>query len=270
MTHLLTARSALFRNRTRAARNAAMFLHEAAADEVQFRLGMVKRTFTKPAIVTGHPDFWIGLFPDAVTVADDETLALEPGEYDLVIHAMSLHWANDPVGHLIQARRALKPDGLFLGICLGGETLHELRSALAEAEIAVMGGLSPRVLPMAAIRDLGGLMQRAGFALPVVDALPMGVSYRSVRHLMHDLRAMGEGNALTQRLRHPTKRAVFEQTDALYAKHFPDQDGRVHATYELMVLTGWAPDPSQPQPLRPGSATARLADALGTTEINGD
>lgn len=264
----LTDRAALTRNRARAlkADAPALFLQEAAIEEVQHRLQMVNRTFTDCAVVTGFPDLWLAAFPEARAVSDDEVLDLEVGAYDLVIHAMALHWANDPVGQLIQCRRVLRPDGFFLGVGFGGQTLAELRAALAEAEVAVAGGLSPRVVPMAEIRDLGALLQRAGLALPVADNLALDVSYQTAFHLMRDLRAMGEANALQARLRHPTRPAVLRRAAEIYQEHHADGDGRIHATYELVFLTGWAPDDSQPQPLRPGSATQRLADALGTQE----
>lgn len=264
----LTDRAALTRNRTRALKGdaPALFLQEAAIEEVQHRLQMVNRTFTDCAVVTGFPALWQVAFPEARAVSDDEVLDLEVGAYDLVIHAMALHWANDPVGQLIQCRRALRPDGFFLGVGFGGQTLAELRAALAEAEVAVAGGLSPRVVPMAEIRDLGALLQRAGLALPVADNLALDVSYQTAFHLMRDLRAMGEANALQARLRHPTKPAVLRRAAEIYQDHHADGDGRIHATYELVFLTGWAPDDSQPQPLRPGSATQRLAEALGTQE----
>jgi SAM-dependent methyltransferase len=199
-------------------------------------------------------------------VADEETLTLQQGAHDLVVHAMALHWANDPVGQLIQSRRALRPDGLFLGVLFGGQTLHELRSALATAEAEVTGGLSPRVAPMAEIRDLGALLQRAGFALPVADSLPLTVTYESPLHLMRDLRAMGEGNALGGRIRHLTKASLLRRAAEIYQEHHAQPDGRIVATFELIFLAGWAPDDSQPKPLRPGSAVARLADALGAQE----
>jgi SAM-dependent methyltransferase len=266
----LTDRAALTRNRARAralkADAPALFLQEAAIEEVQHRLQMVNRTFTNCAVVTGFPALWQAAFPEARVVSDDEVLDLEVGAYDLVIHAMALHWANDPVGQLIQCRRALRPDGFFLGVGFGGQTLAELRAALAEAEVAVTGGLSPRVVPMAEIRDLGALLQRAGLALPVADNLALDVSYQTAFHLMRDLRAMGEANALQARLRHPTRPAVLRRAAEIYQEHHADGDGRIHATYELVFLTGWAPDDSQPQPLRPGSATQRLAEALGTQE----
>ena len=262
----LTDRQALCRNRARAARAPALFLHEAARDEIHDRLAIVNKEFTKPAIVTGFPDFWAEALPGATLVDDAETLALDPGAHDLVIHAMALHWANDPVGQLIQCRRALAPDGFFLGVLFGGETLHELRAALAQAESDVTGGLSARVAPMAEIRDLGALMQRAGYALPVADSVPLTAAYRSARHLIHDLRAMGETNALTSRPRRFTRRSVMSRAETLYASNFPHGADRVQATFDLIFLTGWAPDPSQPQPLRPGSASASLAEALGTRE----
>lgn len=267
-TPRLTDRAALTRNRARAlkADAPALFLQEAAIEEVQHRLQMVNRTFTNRAVVTGFPALWQAAFPEARVVSDDEILDLEVGAYDLVIHAMALHWANDPVGQLIQCRRALRPDGFFLGVGFGGQTLAELRAALAEAEVAVAGGLSPRVVPMAEIRDLGALLQRAGLALPVADNLALDVSYQTAFHLMRDLRAMGEANALQARLRHPTKPAVLRRAAEIYQDYHADGDGRIHATYELVFLTGWAPDDSQPQPLRPGSATQRLAEALGTQE----
>lgn len=227
---------------------------------------MVNRRFTAPAVVTPFAGPWQGVLAGAEIVADDELLALEPGRFDLVVHAMGLHWANDPVGQLIQCRRALRPDGLLLAVALGGQTLHELRAALSQAESEITGGLSPRVAPMAEIRDLGGLLQRAGLSLPVADSVPLVAEYRDLTHLMHDLRAMGETNALAARLRRPTRRAVFTRAETLYRAHFPGRDGRLRATFDLVCLTGWAPDESQPKPLRPGSAQARLADALNTRE----
>ncbi len=258
---LLTDRAALSRNRARAT---AFFLHEEVADEAKERLNEVNRAFTRTAVVTPFPDLW----PDFGTrVADDDMLGLEPGQQDLVIHALGLHWANDPVGQLVQCRHALVPDGLFLGFMFGGQTLHELRACLAEAEAAVTGGLSPRVVPMGEIRDLGGLLQRAGFSLPVADSFTKTVRYRDALHLMHDLRAMGEGNALHGRLRRPTQRQIFLQAASLYQQRFADAEERITATFEIICLTGWAPHDSQQKPLRPGSAAQRLADALQTTEM---
>lgn len=264
----LTDRTALHRHRRRAARTTppAMFLQTEAAREIEDRLSLVNRSFTAPAVVTAFPDVWQQILPQARIVSDSETLDLEPGTHDLVIHALCLHWSGDPVGQLIQCRRALRPDGLFMGALFGGQTLHELRAALAEAEVAVTGGLSPRVAPMAEIRDIGGLLQRAGFALPVADSLDYPVTYANAFALMRDLRAMGETNALAARPRHPTPRALFDRAAAIYAAGFAAPQGRIAATFDILYLTGWAPSADQPQPLRPGSATTRLADALGVPE----
>ncbi|OSQ49875.1 methyltransferase domain-containing protein [Marivita geojedonensis] len=265
-TPILTDRSALTRNRARALRNPALFLHDEAVADVQDRLSLVNKTFQSPAIVTPFPDAWRTAFPDANLLADDEVLDLGVSAHDLVIHAMALHWANDPVGQLIQCRRALRPDGLLLVVTPGGQTLQELRAALGQAEIEITGGLSPRVAPMGEIRDLGALLQRAGLALPVADSAVLTTSYQSPLHLMHDLRAMGETNALSARMRTTTRRDVLMRAMQLYADAYSDESGRVVATFELITLTGWAPDASQPQPLRPGSAAQRLADALNTVE----
>ena len=265
-TPLLTDRTALSRHRARANANSALFLHEEALADVQDRLSLVNKSFRSPAIVTPFPDVWHSAFPDARLIPDDDILDFEENAHDLVVHAMALHWSNDPVGQLIQCRRALKPDGLLLVLALGGQTLQELRAALGQAEIEVTGGLSPRVAPMGEIRDLGALLQRAGLALPVADSAVLRTSYETPLHLMHDLRAMGETNALTARLRSPTRRAVLLQAMAHYSDAYSDEAGRVCATFEIITLTGWAPDASQPQPLRPGSAAQRLADALNTEE----
>jgi SAM-dependent methyltransferase len=256
---ILTDRPALTRNRTRAT---ALFFQDMVVAEVEERLTEVNRTFTSPAVVTGFPQLW----PGRATVPDDEVLALGVQDRDLVIHALSLHWANDPVGQMVQCRRALRPDGWFVAALFGGQTLHELRTCLAQAESDVTGGLSPRVLPMAEIRDLGALLQRAGFALPVADSFTTTVRYRDAYHLMHDLRAMGEGNALAGRLRHPTRRAVFDRAAALY-QQLQGPDTRIPATFEIVMLTGWAPHDSQPKPMRPGSAANRLSDALNAAEL---
>src|SRR6056297_243099 len=184
---------------SRSARTADLFLHRAAVDEVEDRLSLVNKSFTDPAVVTPFPQPWRDALPGARIVPDDDTLALQPGAHDLVVHAMALHWANDPVGQMIQCRRALRPDGLFIALCLGGRTLEQLRACLPEAEIAETGGLSPRVAPMAEIRDLGGLLQRSGFALPVADTVKLTATYASPLDLMRDLRAMGEASALSGR-----------------------------------------------------------------------
>jgi len=262
----LTDRTALLRHRRRASAEAGMFLHGLAIREIQERLTEVNRSFTHPAVVTGFPDAWRCVLPGAKIVPDDDILSLDPGAHDLVVHGLALHWSADPVGQLVQCRRALRPDGLLVGVLFGGRTLNELRACLAEAEAAICGGLSPRVLPMGEIRDLGGLLQRAGLALPVADSLMQTVSYADAFALMHDLRAMGETNALTARHRRIPPRALFSETARRYKAAFPDEGGRIRASFELIFLTGWAPDESQPRPLRPGSALNRLADVLGTTE----
>ena len=227
---------------------------------------MVNNPFNSVAVVASLPEYWARGLPEALVVPDASVLALEPEAHDLVIHAMALHWADDPVGQLIQCRRALKRDGLMLAVAPGGRTLHELRAVLAEIETAQRGGLSPRVLPMADIRDLGGLMQRAGFAMPVTDAVTLKATYVSLWDLMRELRAMGEGNAMAGRDNRPLTRGFFAAAQDLYAQRFPAPEGRIEATFELMCLTGWAPAETQPKPLRPGSAQQRLADALDTRE----
>lgn len=238
-------------------------LHRIALDEVQDRLAEINRGFTRTGIVTPWPEFWKAAFPDAHITRDSDMLDL-PRDLDLVIHVMGLHWAEDPVGQIVQSARALRPDGLFIGVLLGGDTLTELRDVLTRAEIAATGGLSPRLLPMGEIRDLGALLSRAGLALPVADHLPLRLSYRDLPHLAADLRAMGETNALDDRLRRPTRREVFVRAAADYAGRYPDpaDPTRIIATFDMIFLTGWAPDPSQQKPLRPGSAKTSLADAL--------
>lgn len=256
---------ALSHHRARATAE-GMFLQESAADEIKDRLSMVKRAFTRPAVVTPFSGVWKKHLPAARIVPDSDTLDLEPGAHDLVIHAMSLHWANDPVGQIIQCRRSLAPDGLMIAVLFGGQTLNELRSCIGQAEVELTGGLSPRVAPMGEIRDLGALLQRAGLALPVADSLTLTVEYRDALHLMQDLRKMGETNALAERQRKPAPRRLFAATNSLYSKHFSTPTRRLAATFEMVFLTGWAPDASQPQPLRPGSAKQRLADALKVPE----
>lgn len=262
----LIDRHALLAHRGRHIAGRGDFLHDEAIIDVQDRLSMVTKSFTDVAIVTSFPDPWARAFPDARLVADDDVLDLAEQSFDLVIHGMCLHWANDPVGQLIQCRRALRPDGLFIAVLLGGETLSELRASLAEAEIKVRGGLSPRVLPMPEIRDVGGLLQRAAFALPVADSAVIKTEYANLFSLMADLRAMGETNALTERSTHFTPRAVFVEAAQIYAETFGTESGAIPARFEQIFLTGWAPDESQPKPLKPGSASMRLADALGVPE----
>jgi SAM-dependent methyltransferase len=203
-----------------------------------------------------------------IVIADEEALPFRDGSLDLVVSALALQFVNDLPGTLIQIRRALKPDGLFLAALIGGETLTELRQAFAAAESELEGGASPRVAPFADVRELGGLLQRAGFALPVTDVDRLCVRYDSALALMHDLRRMGATSTLIERRRTALRRATLERMAEIYAQRFADPDGRLRASFEIVWLSGWAPHPSQQQPLRPGSAQARLADALGTREMS--
>lgn len=204
----------------------------------------------------------------STTVADEERLPFATEAFDLVVSNLALHWVNDLPGALIQIARVLKPDGLFQGVILGGETLGMLRSCLMDAELDVSGGVSPRVSPMVDLRDAAGLLQRAGFALPVADLDRIDVSYPDAFRLMADLRAMGETNAGLQRLRVPTRRAVFLRAAELYTRRHAGPDGRIPARFDAIFLHGWRPAASQPKPLRPGTASARLADALGAEELS--
>ena len=274
---------ALVRRRLARARAAgyADFLLARVLDDLEDRLGAVLRTFplaldlAAPApglaarlLAWGRAERVVRLSsqPEAGSVLGDPEWLPFAGGFDLVVSLMALQAANDLPGALAQARRALKPDGLFVACLLGGRTLIELRQAFAEAEAALEGGASPRVAPTGDVRDLGGLLQRAGFALPVVDSEVVTVRYADPFGLMRDLRAMGLTNALSQRSRRPLRRATLVAAAEIYARRFADPDGRVRATFEPIWLSGWAPAPGQPKPLRPGSATARLADALGTVE----
>lgn len=200
-------------------------------------------------------------------VADEEALPFAAGSFDLVVSLLNLHWVNDLPGALLQVRQALKPDGLFLAAMFGGETLKELRRALAEAEMDGEGGLSPRTSPLAEVRDAGNLLQRAGFTLPVADVETLTVSYANPLALLADLRGMGETNAVLERRKMLSRRATLFGALQRYRELYGDADGRVPATFQMIYLTAWAPDASQPRPLRPGSAAARLADALGSEEL---
>jgi len=201
-------------------------------------------------------------------VADEEALPFATGRFDLVLSAMTLHWVNDLPGTLIQIARILKPDGLFLGAMLGGSTLWQLRQALAAAESEVEGGLSPRVSPFAELGDAAGLLQRAGFALPVADSDTIDVEYENALALMHELGAMGEANLVGERRRSFSRRTTLLRAAEIYAERFAAASGRVTASFEVLFLHGWAPHASQPKPLRPGAARHRLAAALGATEIS--
>lgn len=200
-------------------------------------------------------------------VADEEALPFAPGSFDLVVSNLTLHWVNDLPGCLLQIRQILKPDGLFLATMLGGGTLGELRGVLLEAELAEAGGASPRISPFADVRDAGGLLQRAGFGLPVVDSDMLTVRYADILALMRDLRGMGETNAVLERDVRPPRRAVLARAAELYSARHADAEGRLPASFQVIYLTAWAPHESQQQPLRPGSARARLAAALDATEL---
>lgn len=243
----------------------ADFLSVEAVSIIQERLEEVNKTFNEVVVVCGQEKIWQDAFPNAQIVPDDETLILD-GPYDLAVHAMCAHTANDPVGQFAQLRHTLKPDGMMLAVMFGGQTLHQLRACLAEAETQVRGGLSPRVAPMGEIRELGGLIGRAGLALPVADNIVLNVTYESPLHLMRDLRAMGETNVMAAQDRGLMRRDMLARTLEIYADSYSQPDGRIEATFELVFLTGWAPSETQQKPLKPGSAQARLADALGTSE----
>jgi SAM-dependent methyltransferase len=200
--------------------------------------------------------------------ADEDLLPFAEESFDLVVSNLSLHWVNDLPGALIQVNRALRPDGLFIGAMLGGDTLNELRRALIEAELEVTGGASPRLSPYAELRDMAGLLQRAGFALPVADSETITVTYADAFRLFADLRGMGETNAALNRNPAPPPRALWVEAARRYHALFADEDGRIPATFQVIYLIGWAPHESQQKPLRPGSARASLAEALGSAEYD--
>jgi SAM-dependent methyltransferase len=277
------------RRRRAAAMEPATFLIDHVAGDLADRLAVVLRRF-ELALDLGTPSeavraalarlgsvgTIVAAVPQAgiaapragpLIVADEEALPFGDGTLDLVVSALALQLVNDLPGTLVQICRALKPDGLFLAALLGGETLNELRQSFAAAESEVEGGVSPRVAPFADLRDLGALLQRAGFALPVADADRLAVRYDSAFALMHDLRRMGATNALVDRRRTPLRRATLMRMAEIYAQRFADADGRLRATFEIVWLSGWAPHPGQQQPLKPGTAKARIADALGTREL---
>jgi len=283
---------ALIRRRRRraAALEPATFLLDRVADDLAERLNGVLRRFDL-AVDLGTPGEAVraalarlgsvgtivaadGVLDDGqpragkLVAADEEALPFRDAALDLVVSALALQFVNDLPGVLVQIRRALKPDGLFLAALIGGETLTELRQSFAAAESEVEGGASPHVAPFADLRELGALLQRAGFALPVTDIDRLTVRYDTAFDLMQDLRRMGATNALHARRRTPLKRATLARMAEFYGQRFADDDGRIRATFEIVWLSGWAPHPAQQQPLKPGSATARLADALGTREIS--
>src|SRR5215212_9750191 len=258
----------------------ADFLLARAGEDLAERLAPVLRSFalaldvgtpTRAAVaaLAGRADTVVRLSPvpeAGAVVGDEERLPFGGERFDLAVSLLALQAVNDLPGALVQIRRALKPDGLFLGCLLGGATLAELRQAFTQAEAEVEGGASPRVAPFADVRELGGLLQRAAFALPVADSEPVRVRYADPFAVMRDLRAMGLTNALHDRRRTPLKRTMLWRAASLYAERFADADGRIPATFELIWLSGWAPHESQQKPLRPGSARMRLADALGVEE----
>ncbi len=254
------------------------FLIDRVADDFADRLAAVLRRF-EHAVDLGTPtDALRRVLADSGKVgtivaadpfaADEEALPFAEASLDLVVSALALQFVNDLPGTLIQIRRALRPDGLLLAALVGGDTLTELRQAFAAAEAEVEDGISPRVAPFVDVRDAGSLLQRAGFALPVTDVDRLTVRYASPFALMHDLRRMGATNALIERSRRPLRRATLMRMTEIYGERFADADGRIRATFEIVWLSGWAPHASQQQPLKPGSARARLADALGTREMS--
>ena len=280
-TPIIFDRSLRLRRLLRAqAQGAEDFLLRAATDELAARLSSVLRDFPdaldigapsplaaqaiarpgrRVVRLAGHRAFGEG--PDFI-VGDEEALPVGPESFDLVVSTLALQWVNDLPGALVQIRRALRPDGLLLACMIGGGSLGELRASFTAAEAELEGGASPRVAPFVDVRALGNLMQRAGFALPVVDSESLVVRYDSMFGLMTDLRAMGATNSLAARRRKPLRRATLMRAAEIYADRYRDVDGRVRATFELMWLSGWAPHDSQQKPLKPGSAQMRLADAL--------
>ena len=263
---------ALLLARQRRARKlgAAEFLLDRVAEDIEERLHAVRRDFSDAA------DLWTpgevlrgpvrGRFKTFTELrledSPGEVLPLQPGSLDLVISALAFQFVNDLPGVLAQVRRALRPDGLLLAAMIGGDTLTELRQCFAAAEAECEAGVSPRVAPFADLRDAGGLLQRAGFALPVTDVDRVVVRYASAFALMQDLRRMGAANILVERRRTPTRRATLLRMAQIYAGRFADPDGRIRATYDVIWLSGWSPHESQPKPLRPGSAKASLEDAV--------
>ena len=268
-------RRAYAARRARAARrNGDRFLALEAAAGLGERLAAINRKFAHaldigsrgPAFSILKPaaQHWttISLAPEATVIADEESLPFAAESFDLVTSVLSLHAVNDLPGTLLQIRRALKPDGLFLAALFAGETLSELRHSFAAAESEVSGGISPRVAPFADIRDLGGLLQRAGFALPVADIERTTVRYKEINRLFADIRNLGETNVLAERKKSGLRPAVAGAALAQYVANHGEPDGRVRATFDIAYLTGWAPHESQQKPLTPGTARVSLADAL--------
>jgi SAM-dependent methyltransferase len=264
----------------RRARARESFLAEEIGEALAYRLQAVNRRFRNALELNAREDVSALLKPladdwirctlaapeSADVVADEECLPFAAQSFDLIVSPLSLHAVNDLPGALTQIRQALKSDGLFLGALFGGATLNELRTALTEGESETRGGASPRIFPFADVRDLGGLLQRAGFALPVADSDRTVIRYGDFRTLAADLRALGETNVLSERSRSFMRRDALGGAMSSYASRHSDSEGRLTATFEVIYLTGWAPHESQQKPLQPGSAKTRLADVLGTAE----
>jgi SAM-dependent methyltransferase len=262
---------ALLKQRQERARKSGpvTFLLDRVAEDFGDRLQAVTRNFADVADVATSGEWLRGPVADRFKsvrhvdpAPDSETLALQAESLDLAVSALALQFVNDLPGVLAQIRRALRPDGLLLAAMIGGDTLTELRQSFAAAEAECEGGVSPRVAPFADLRDIGGLLQRAGFALPVTDVDRVVVRYANAFALMADLRRMGATNVLTERRRTPSRRATMLRMAEIYAERFADPDGRIRATFDIVWLSGWAPHESQPKPLRPGSATASLEEAV--------
>jgi SAM-dependent methyltransferase len=258
----------LARQRRALKQGPATFLLDRVAEDMAERLAAVKRDFADVADVWTPGDALRKPLEDRfksfthLDLRDSEVLPLQPEHLDLVVSALALQFVNDLPGVLAQIRRALKPDGLLLAAMIGGETLHELRLCFAAAEAELEGGVSPRVVPFADLRDVGSLLQRAGLALPVTDVDRVVARYDDAFALMADLRRMGASNILVERRRTPTRSATLLRMAQIYSQRFADPDGRIRATFDVVWLSGWAPHESQPKPLKPGSATASLEEAV--------
>jgi SAM-dependent methyltransferase len=267
---VLFDRALLIARQDRARRSeAATFLLDRVTDDMEERLHAVLRDFTDVANIWTPGETlrkpMLARFKSATHISlagERETLPLHPETLDLAVSALAFQFVNDLPGVLTQIRRALRPDGLLLAAMIGGDTLNELRQSFAAAEAECEGGVSPRVAPFADLRDVGALLQRAGFALPVTDVDRVVVRYDNAFALMADLRRMAATNILIERRRTPTRRATMLRMAQIYAKRFADDDGRIRATFDVIWLSGWAPHESQPKPLRPGSATASLEEAV--------
>lgn len=267
--HLLFDRR-LLALRKRRARASSRFLMKRAEQELAQRLLPISRTFEHTLVVGGESQVenkMLGSIDRAQVDFDGELIEAPSANYDLALSLLEMQWFNDLPGVFAQIKRLLKPDGLLLAAMIGGDSLAELRESLAVAETEIEGGISPRVSPFVEVRTLGSLLQRAGFALPVTDVDRVTVRYANALELMRDLRAMGATNVLHERNRKPLRRATLFRALEIYRERFADADGRIRATFEILWLSGWAPHESQQQPLRPGSAKTRLADALHAVEF---